>query len=33
MTYYEFFMNSISLGGYSLWKLIREVEKKQITDK
>ena len=28
MTYYEFFLNTITFGGYSFWKLIREVEKK-----
>jgi hypothetical protein len=27
MTYYEFFMGTITFGGFQLWRLIREVEK------
>jgi hypothetical protein len=28
MTYYECIMNAVTFGGYNLWLLIREVEKK-----
>ena len=28
MTYYEIFMNTITFGGYNLWRLIRQIEEK-----
>jgi hypothetical protein len=28
MTYYEFFMGTITFGGYNLWRLIRQIEEK-----